>query len=141
MGTIIHDLGHRNKQIMGKGDNKKSKKSTGREVETNEAGMDNTAVRKRRTKKEGGSEKEIFFSRDNYIIIGVGLVIVVLGLFLMSGGNNGPDEWDINEIYSSRRITLAPMVILAGLAVVILAIFKSPSTPIGIKDMEEAVEE
>jgi len=126
---------------MAKGVNKKNQKSTTKNVDTNATGTDNVAAKKRRVKNTGGVQKEIFFSKDNYVIIGVGLAIVVIGLFLMSGGYNSPDEWDVNKIYSSRRITLAPMVILTGLGVVILAIFKTPSSTIGMKEMEKAVEE
>ncbi|MFT5645564.1 MAG: uncharacterized membrane protein YuzA (DUF378 family) [Aureispira sp.] len=70
-------------------------------------------------------EKELLFSKTNYIIIGVGLVMVIMGFFLMSGGHNEPDEWNPDVIYSFMRITIAPLVILGGLGVVIFAIFKS----------------
>jgi hypothetical protein len=57
-----------------------------------------------------------------FILIGVGLIF--LGLGLMSGGHMpSPDVWDESLIYSHRRITLAPIVILAGLAVNVYAIF------------------
>jgi uncharacterized membrane protein YuzA (DUF378 family) len=69
-------------------------------------------------------EKELLFSKTNYIIIGVGLVMVIMGFFLMSGGHNEPDEWNPDVIYSFMRITIAPLVILGGLGVVIFAIFK-----------------
>jgi hypothetical protein len=70
-------------------------------------------------------EKELLFSKTNYIIIGVGLIMVIIGFFLMSGGHNQPDEWDADDIYSFMRITISPLVILSGLGVVIFAIFKS----------------
>lgn len=80
---------------------------------------------KKATRRASPAPKELLFSKQNYIIIGVGLALVIIGLFLMSGGQNGPDEWAADEIYSFRRITLAPLVILGGLGVVVLAIFKS----------------
>jgi hypothetical protein len=70
-------------------------------------------------------EKELLFSKTNYIIIGVGLMMVIIGFFLMSGGHNEPDEWHPDVIYSFVRITISPIVILSGLGVVIFAIFKS----------------
>lgn len=79
----------------------------------------------RRNKNNSSPKKEIIFSKDNYIIIAIGLAIVIVGFFLMSGGTNAPDEWKAEEIYSFTRITLAPFVILAGLGVIIIAIFKS----------------
>lgn len=112
---------------MAKGDNKKkkNKKSTSKSVDTSKKNEDVAVAKKRRAQKKVVLKKEIFYAKENYTIIGVGLVIVILGLVLMSGGYNTPDNWDVNEIYSFRRITLAPIVILSGLAVVIFAIFKS----------------
>lgn len=69
--------------------------------------------------------KELLFSTTNYAIIGIGLLLVIIGLFVMSGGHNGPDEWNAGEIYSFNRITLAPMIVLTGLGVVVVAIFKN----------------
>ena len=58
-----------------------------------------------------------------WLFAGVGLI--ALGIFLMSGGEM-PDSntWDPDLIYSFRRITLAPIVILVGLAFQFVAIFK-----------------
>jgi hypothetical protein len=51
--------------------------------------------------------------------------VIALGLILMLGGSmKDPNTWDESVIYSWRRITLAPIVILAGLTVVGYAIFK-----------------
>lgn len=80
---------------------------------------------KSRASRPVAAPQEMLLSKQNYIIIGVGLAMVIIGLFLMSGGQNSPDEWLADEIYSFRRITLAPLVILGGLAVVVVAIFKS----------------
>ncbi|NJL74180.1 MAG: DUF3098 domain-containing protein [Saprospiraceae bacterium] len=66
------------------------------------------------------------FKRDNYLLILLGIGLVALGMFLMSGGQMpDPNTWDPNIIYSTRRTVLAPIVILAGLVVEIIAIFKS----------------
>ena len=55
-----------------------------------------------------------------------GLVLIALGMFLMSGGqsNTDPAVFDRNAVYSSTRITVAPLLILAGLVIEIIAIFK-----------------
>jgi hypothetical protein len=46
-------------------------------------------------------------------------------MFLMSGGKSpNPDVFDANEVYSFRRITLAPIVIIIGFVIEIYAIFK-----------------
>ncbi|MEL7222240.1 MAG: DUF3098 domain-containing protein [Bacteroidota bacterium] len=65
------------------------------------------------------------FGRDNYIWMGIGALLVVAGMMLMSGGSMpSPDVWEEDIIYSTRRTVLAPIVILAGLAVEVYAIFK-----------------
>jgi hypothetical protein len=67
---------------------------------------------------------ELVFGRNNYKFILIGLGLIFLGLALMSGGHMpSPDVWDESLIYSWRRITLAPMVIIAGLLVNVYAIF------------------
>jgi hypothetical protein len=67
----------------------------------------------------------LLFNKQNYLYIGIGFGLVVLGLLLMLGGSmKDPNVWDESVIYSARRTVLAPIVILAGLAVEIYAIFK-----------------
>ena len=67
----------------------------------------------------------VLFDRKNYILIGIGCGLIALGLILMLGGNmKDPNVWDESIIYSFRRITLAPIVILAGLGFQVYAIFK-----------------
>ena len=67
------------------------------------------------------------FEKDNYIWMGIGAVIVIIGMFLMSGGKNAdPNQFDTKLVYSTTRITIAPILILAGFAVEIFAIFKRP---------------
>ena len=68
---------------------------------------------------------ELIFNKDNYLWMGIGAVLVIAGMLLMSGGGmEDPNVWDENQIYGFRRTVLAPMVILAGLGVEIYAIFK-----------------
>ena len=67
------------------------------------------------------------FSKDNYIWMIAGIVLVVLGILLMSGGKSpDPNVFKDNEVYSFRRITLAPILILIGLGIEVYAIFKKP---------------
>ena len=67
---------------------------------------------------------ELLYGRDFYIWMLIGLGLIILGFILMAGGNQDPNEWNANEIYSFRRTGLAPMVIVAGLIVEVYAIFK-----------------
>lgn len=67
----------------------------------------------------------LLFDKKNYMYILGGIGFMVIGFFLMSGGNNtDPNVFDENVIYSTRRTLIAPIFILAGLVVQVLAIFK-----------------
>ena len=68
------------------------------------------------------------FTKDNYRWMLIGAVVIALGMLLMSGGRNtDPNVFDASKVYSTTRITIAPLLILAGLVIEIFAIFKSPS--------------
>jgi hypothetical protein len=67
------------------------------------------------------------FDKENYTWMLIGAAILVVGFLLMAGGgSDNPNEFQVNEVYSARRITVAPIVILLGLAVEIYAIFRQP---------------
>ncbi|MGB3008707.1 MAG: DUF3098 domain-containing protein [Chitinophagaceae bacterium] len=68
------------------------------------------------------------FNKDNYIWMLAGLILMAIGMFLMAGGksNSVPGVFDKDAVYSTTRITIAPILILAGLIVEIFAIFKKP---------------
>ena len=69
---------------------------------------------------------EMIISRQQLIIMLAGALFIFIGLALMSGGGmDDPTQWDEGRIYSSRRLTLAPMMILLGMGVEIFAIFKA----------------
>lgn len=66
-----------------------------------------------------------FFGKKNYAWMLVGAALILIGMLLMAGGkSSSPDVFDVTEVYSFRRITLAPIVIIAGFCVEIFAIFK-----------------
>jgi hypothetical protein len=60
----------------------------------------------------------------NYILLLVGVILIVLGFVLMSGGGVATPEEFHYEIFSWRRITLAPILVVAGFAFEIYAILK-----------------
>lgn len=67
------------------------------------------------------------FEKENYMWMGIGVAVIMLGMFLMSGGkNSSANEFDYKVVYSATRITVAPILILLGLLVEIYAIFKRP---------------
>jgi hypothetical protein len=76
------------------------------------------------------SKVQVLFTRENYKWMLIGLAVLLLGVLLMIGGkSDDPNQFHPNEVYSFRRITLAPIVILAGFAIEIYAIFRNPGKP------------
>ena len=67
------------------------------------------------------------FDKSNYMWMGIGAILLALGFLLMVGGKSAdPNVFDPNEVYGFRRITLAPILIIAGFVVEIFAIMKKP---------------
>ena len=67
------------------------------------------------------------FGRENYTWLLAGIAIIALGLILMAGGRSSdPNVFDPKEVYSTTRITIAPILILLGLGFGVFAIFRKP---------------
>jgi len=78
-------------------------------------------------KKDKKEVKHTFlFEKKNYIIMLIGLAVIALGFILMSGGGSDDPNVFNEEIYSFRRIRLAPTLVLIGLAIEAYAIFAKP---------------
>jgi len=77
-------------------------------------------------KKQSESGQRFAFTRENYRLLLIGFVIIVVGFLLMVGGEpESPDQFN-PDVFSFRRITLAPLVVLFGFAFEIYAIMKKP---------------
>jgi hypothetical protein len=82
---------------------------------------------KETTKKEAvenlDDQKVMPFGRQNYIIVLIGLALIALGFILMiGGGSTDPDVFN-EKMFNFQRLTLAPILVLAGFVVEIVAIF------------------
>ena len=76
-------------------------------------------------KKEAGIGK--LFDKENYKWMVIGAGVMMLGFILMAGGRSeDPNVFNPKEVYSTVRITIAPIIILAGLVIEIFAIFRQP---------------
>lgn len=68
---------------------------------------------------------DFLFKRESYLFVIGGCALIIIGMFLMNGGHMPDDHtWDTDVIYSFRRITLAPIVILIGLILPVIGIFR-----------------
>jgi hypothetical protein len=72
--------------------------------------------------KENTNKPEFLFSATNYKILIIGLVVIALGFILMSGGANENPNIFNEDVYSFRRIRLAPTVVLIGFGITIYSI-------------------
>ena len=74
--------------------------------------------------KKAEVRTELFlFSKENYLILFAGIVIVTIGFLLMTGGHQSPDQWKPEEIYSFRRISLSTLFVIGGFVVILFSIF------------------
>ena len=69
---------------------------------------------------------DLAFGKENYILLLVGLAFIVTGFILMTGGGSDDPNVFSEEIFSFRRITLAPIVVITGFVMEIFAIMKKP---------------
>lgn len=83
------------------------------------------------SKKKAGSQKRLYgantemFDKGNYRLMIIGLVVMTIGFILMAGGKSSdPNVFDAKAIYSTTRITIAPILIVGGLVIEIFAIMK-----------------
>ena len=76
---------------------------------------------KRATIKETGvaTKKEFVFGRENYFLMLIGIAVLAVGFALMHGPADG-------DIFEFRRVTLAPVLVIAGFIIEVFAIFKKP---------------
>lgn len=62
------------------------------------------------------------FSKTNYILLVIGILLIFIGFVLMTGGaSTNPDTFS-EAIYSTQRLTVAPLFVLAGLVVEVIAV-------------------
>lgn len=77
--------------------------------------------------KKVTNSQTVLFGKENYMWMLVGVVFLALGFFLMAGGKSeDPNQFKPEEVYGFTRITLAPLLIITGFIIEIVAIMKKP---------------
>lgn len=74
--------------------------------------------------KNNEQKPEFLFEKANYQTLLIGIAVIVLGFILMSGGGNDNPKVFNEDVFSFRRIRLAPTVVLIGFGITIYSIFK-----------------
>lgn len=77
-------------------------------------------------RRENEPKFQFALSKENYVLLAIGFAIILIGFLLMMGGKSDDPNVFNEEIYSFRRITLAPIVVLFGFIFEIYAIMKKP---------------
>ena len=75
-------------------------------------------------KKEIKPVQDFAFTKDNYRWMLIGVAVLLLGFILMSGGGSDDPKVFNPDIFSFRRIVLAPIVVIAGFLIEVYAIMK-----------------
>lgn len=70
-------------------------------------------------------KKNFAFGKENFIALGIGFVIIIIGFILMSGGSSTAEQYN-PDIFDARHIKVAPIVTLIGFVSIIYAIIRKP---------------
>ena len=70
-------------------------------------------------------KKDYAFGRMNFILLGIGMLVVIIGFLLMAGGSSSNEAYN-PDIFSARRIKVAPLVCLLGFVSMIYAVVHKP---------------
>lgn len=69
----------------------------------------------------------VLFEKENLKWMLIGILVLAVGFFLMTGGkSDNPNTFDTDSVYSITRITIAPILIIAGFIIEIFAIMRRP---------------
>jgi hypothetical protein len=78
-----------------------------------------------KTNNQNKESEKLTYGKQNYLILTAGAVLVIIGFLLMiGGGSEDPNVFKKEELFSFRRITLSPIIVLLGYGVIIYAILK-----------------
>lgn len=79
-------------------------------------------------KKEAKANEKFIFEKENYKFMIIGLAVIALGFILMAGGGSDDPNVYNPEIFSWRRIRLAPTLVLIGFGIEVYAILLKPKS-------------
>ncbi len=80
----------------------------------------------KKRKEQQKAQTELIFGKKNYQFMLLGIAFIALGFILMAGGGSDDPNVFNPEIYSWRRIRLAPAIILIGFGIEVYAILLNP---------------
>lgn len=78
--------------------------------------------------KNNEQKPDFLFDQINYKFLLIGIAVIALGFILMAGGGSTDPKVFNEDVFSFRRIRLAPTVVLIGFGITIYSIFKNPKS-------------
>ena len=81
---------------------------------------------KKEKKQTSPVQQGFAIPKENYLYIIAGVAVLVIGFLLMTGGASDDPNKFSPEIFSTRRLTVAPIVLLVGFGIIFYAIMKKP---------------
>lgn len=72
------------------------------------------------------NKKSFVFGKENFILLGISVLVIIIGFWLMSGGKTTEETGFDPNIFNVRRIIVAPIVTMIGFFMVVFAILKKP---------------
>ena len=73
-------------------------------------------------------QKEFVFGKKNYLYMFIGMAVIALGFILMAGGGSDDPNVFNEAVFNTRRIHIAPIVVISGFAIEIYAILLNPNS-------------
>lgn len=70
------------------------------------------------------AKRDFAFGKENFVLIAIAVACIVIGFLLMSGGGSGDTTFN-PEIFSTRRVVVAPVVTVIGFVMMIFGILKN----------------
>ena len=83
------------------------------------------------------SKEKFAFDKTNFILLTVAMAVVIVGFILMTGPVSTPEHFE-PDIFSARRIKVAPLVCLAGFVFMIYAVLRKPRSKQADQERPEA---
>lgn len=81
------------------------------------------------------NKEKFAFDKTNFILLAIGMVVVIVGFLLMTGPSSTPTNFE-PDIFSVRRIRVAPVVCLLGFVFIIYAVVRKPKDKINQEEKE-----
>ena len=84
-------------------------------------------------------KRKFAFDKTNFILLAIGMLVVIVGFILMTGPSSTPTNFE-PDIFSVRRIKVAPVVCLLGFVFMIYAVLRSPKDKGGSQEKDHLTE-